>query len=264
MTSSLNEIKSISLALTNSNFEENKILLDNICSEIASRFNLYQSNGKPHKSTIIETLAKSTCLACVAKWFSDHVNNKVDTIYKECHKLAVNVLVEELYHFLNQLGYKVVISTEEELEYGKADILIEVTNYGLNLKSKAKELLIEVKTGDSLSLIQIFRYLWDSRSNAIVVWRVRKRQVLTFDPQKIEPLLTESMRMICLRGIRLLSSPQIHSCQHLARATHQPAATELELMFQDFAKAIIETLPSVLQRVLEQLAINKTGVVGQT
>lgn len=159
MASSLSEIKSISLALSNSNFEEIKVLLDKICSEIASRFNLYQSNGKPHKSTIIETLAKSTCLTCVTKWFSDHATNKVDTIYKECHKLAVNVLVEELYHLLDQLGYKVMISTEKELEYGKADILIEVTSYGLNLKSKAKELLIEVKTGNSLSFIQIFRYL---------------------------------------------------------------------------------------------------------
>lgn len=264
MTSSLSEIKSISLALSNSNFEENKILLDHICSEIASRFNSYQPNGKLCKNAIIETLAKSSCLACVTKWFSNHVTAKVDPIYKECHKLAVNVLVEELYHLLDQLGYKVMISTEEELEYGKADILIEVTSYGLTLKSKAKELLIEVKTGNSLSLIQIFRYLWDSRSHAIVVWRVRKRQVLTFDSQKIHPLLTESMRMICLRGIRLLSSTQIQSCKHCARAVHQPVATELELMLQDFAKAIIETLPSVLQRVLEQLAINKAGVVGQT
>jgi hypothetical protein len=77
-------------------------------------------------------------------------------LYKECHRLAVNVLVEELYRLLNTMGYKVLISAEAELEYGKADILITVTNYGLNLKGETRELLIEVKTGNSVSLTQIF------------------------------------------------------------------------------------------------------------
>jgi hypothetical protein len=234
--------------------------LDQICSQIAQRFNLYNTDGRTRKSTIIDVIARFTCLSCINERLSDqNVTNDVDALYKECHRLAVNVLVEELYYLLNRMGYKVLISTEAELDYGKADILITVTNYGLNLKGKTRDLLIEVKTGNSLSLIQIFRYLWDSRSNAIVVWRVRKHQVLTFDSQKIEPLLAESIRMICLRGIRLLSSPQIQSCQHLTRSPYQPTATELERMFQDFAKATIETLPSVLNTILEQLDINETG-----
>jgi len=241
-------------------FGELKKLFEEVCSKIAVHYNLYYENGKPRKSTIIEVIAKSPCLACITKKLSSQsVASDVDALYKECHRLAVNVLVEELCYLLNRMGYKVLISTEAELDYGKADILITVTNYGLNLKGKTRDLLIEVKTGNSLSLIQIFRYLWDSRSNAIVVWRVRKHQVLTFDSQKIEPLLAESIRMICLRGIRLLSSPQIQSCQHLTRSPYQPTATELERMFQDFAKATIETLPSVLNTILEQLDINETG-----
>jgi len=240
---------------------DSKILLDQICNQIAQRFKLINSSGAPYKARIIEILANSSSLACISYMLSENKMRAkdVDAMYKECHKLAVDILVEEVNSLLTQMGYKVSIMTEAELEYGKADILIIVTSYGLNLKGKAKELLIEVKTGNSLSLIQIFRYLWDSRSNAIVVWRVRKRQVLTFDSKKIEPLLVESIRMICLRGIRLLSSPQIQSCQHLTRSLYQPTATELERMFQDFAKAIIETLPSVLNTILEQLDINETG-----
>lgn len=255
MTLSLNGTKP-NLLVNNGNFEGDKILLDNICSEIASRFSLYQSNGDPSKNTIVEILAKSTCLACLTKWFSDRVDNKVDTIYKECHKLAVNVLVEELYYLLNQLGYKVLISTESELEYGKVDILITVTNYGLSLKKSAKELLVEVKTGNSLSLTQIFRYLLDSKSENIIVWRIRRRQVLVFNVNEIKPLLIEFMRMLCLRGIRLLSSQQIQPCQHKWERCHQPKQEELEEMFRDFSKALIETLPSILQVVIKRLGIS--------
>ncbi|MEM3759603.1 MAG: hypothetical protein QXZ02_00665 [Candidatus Bathyarchaeia archaeon] len=253
----MSEIKSISSTLNDGNFEETKILFDDICSEIVSRFHLSQSNGKPHKSTIIETLAKSTCLACITKKLSGQsAASDVDALYKECHKLAVNVLVEELHYLLNQMGYTVLISTEAELQYGKVDILITVTNYGLSLKSSAKELLVEVKTGNSLSLTQILRYLWDSKSENIIVWRIRRRQVLVFNVNEIKPLLIEFIRMLCLRGIRLLSAQQIQPCQHERERCHQPKQEELEEIFRDFSKALIETLPSILQIIVEKLGIS--------
>ncbi|MEM3640574.1 MAG: hypothetical protein QXH37_01435, partial [Candidatus Bathyarchaeia archaeon] len=142
------------------------------------------------------------------------VIDNVDAIYRESHELAVNILVEELYAFLDKMGHKVIITTEAELNYGRADILITITNYGLNLKSKAKDLLVEVKTGNSLSFIQLFRYFLDGKSDTIIVWRVRKRQVLVFNAEKFKPLIAEFMRMICLRAIRLLSSNHQIISQH--------------------------------------------------
>jgi hypothetical protein len=230
--------------------------LDQICSQIAQRFNLYSIDGRTRKSTIVDVIARFTCLSCINERLSDqNVSNDVDALYKECHRLAVNALVEELYFLLNQTGYKVLISTEEKLDYGKADILITVTNYGLNLKGKTKELLIEVKTGNSLSLSQLFRYLLNSRSDTIIVWRVRKRQVLTFNAQIIEPLLTEFTKMICLRGIRLLLSPQLQSCKHTKQSNYLPTQEELQEMFQDFSEAVIETLPHVVERILRELDV---------
>ena len=231
-------------------------MLDQICSRIAEQFNLYNQNGKIRKGTIIEAIAGSTCITCANQRLSNQkATNKVDALYKECHTLAVSILVEELYRLLNTRGYKVMISAEAELEYGKADILITVTNYGLNLKGKTKELLIEVKTGNSVSLTQIFRYLLDSRSDTIIVWRIRKRQVLVFDAQKIKPLLTEFIRMICLRADRLLSSQQTQSCHHAKESNYQASQDELERMFEEFSSALIETLPTILQTTLEQLEI---------
>ncbi|MEM3612654.1 MAG: hypothetical protein QW090_04785 [Candidatus Bathyarchaeia archaeon] len=257
MTPSLNLIISKFSELNRDNFEQIKMLLDNICSEIALRFNLCQSDGKPKKSTIIEILASSPCVACALKMFSDRMTDRVETLYKECHKLAVNVLTEELYYILNQLGCNVIISTESELEYGKADVIIRVTNYGLNLKNEVKELLIEVKTGNSLSLTQIFRYFMDSRSETIIIWRITKHQVLVFDAYKIRPLLSEFIRMLCLRGIRLLSSQHTQPCQHKHEQRRNFQQEKIEEMFEKFSKALVETLPLILQVIIEKLEISK-------
>ena len=242
--------------MQNADFESLRNLLHQICSQIAQRFGLYTPIGKPHKATIIDTIANSTCLACIAKRLSGQATvNHVDALYRECHRLAVSVLVEELYNLLSGMGYKVMISTEAELEYGKADVIITITRYGINLKCDANELLVEVKTGISLSLSQLFRYLLAERGSTIVAWRIRRRQVLIFDIQDLKPLLIEFMKMCILRGSRLLSSPQPPTCQHTPRSNWQPTQEELQNMFQDFAKAIIETIPHVLKAILQRLNI---------
>lgn len=243
-------------------FNEMVNLLNQVCHQIAQRYSLYDYSGKPPKNTILEVIAKSPCLTCITERLA-RININVDSLYKECHRLAVNVLVEELYYLLNQRGYKVLISTEAKLEYGKIDVLITVTNYGLRLKNSAKELLVEVKTGNSLSLTQIFRYLLDSKSEDIIVWRIRKRQVLVFNVNEIKPLLVEFIKMLCLRGIRLLSSQQIQPCQHEREHCHQPKQDKLEEMFRDFSKALIETLPSILQVIIEKLGISALSLHGE-
>ncbi|MEM2144904.1 MAG: hypothetical protein QW279_06055 [Candidatus Jordarchaeaceae archaeon] len=239
---------------SSTNFEEVERLLEEVCSKIATHYNLFYENGKPRKSIIIEAIANFPCLICLTERLFDRTATKnVDAFYKECHRLAVNILFEKLYHLLDQRGYKIAVLTEAELKYGKADLLIMVTNYGLNLQSKVKELLVEVKTGNSLSFTQIFRYLLDPKSDTIIVWRIRKRQVLVFNTEKFKPLLAEFMRMICLKAIRLLSSQQTQPCQHAHPLNYQPTQTELEKTFEDFSEAFVETLPAVLQIILKQL-----------
>ena len=239
------------------NHEQTKMMLDYICSNIASRFKLYDLNGMPRRATIIEVLARYPCLTRVVERLSEKTvkNEGVDSFYKECHRLAVNILVEELFYLLTRMGYKIAISTEIDLDYGKADILITLTNYGLSLKNATKRLIIEVKTGNSISFSQIFRYLLDSKCNTIIVWRVRKRQVLVFNAQKLKPLLVEFARMIYLRAERLLSSEQMPSCQHMRNLSYQPSQQEIQQAFEDFSEALVETLPVVLEIILKQLGI---------
>jgi len=217
------------LRLKNADFVSLQNLLDQVCSQVAQRFSLYNSNGKPRKATIIDTIAKSSCPTCITKKLSKRVGrNDVDALYRECHMLAVNVLVEELSNFLRAKGHNVIISTEAELEYGKADIVITITRYGVNLKCFGNELMVEVKTGKSLSMSQLFRYLLQDSHSAIVVWRIRNRQILIFKAQEIKPLLMEFVNMICLRAGRLLSSPAPAKCQHSQHFSYQPSQEELQ------------------------------------
>jgi len=249
------------LNFENLNFEKLRSLLENICSQIANRFSLHNSNGKPRKATIIDVLANLTCVACIARKLSRKATfENIDALYKECHRLSVNMLVEELYGVLSGMGYRVSISSEVKMDYGKADVLITLTNYGINLQYGTNELTVEVKTGLSLALSQLLRYFLNGRCRTLVVWRVRRRQVLVFDREEVKPLLEQFLRMCIRRGTRLLADPQ-PSCEHANPQKYwSPTQEELQEMFSDFSEALIGTLSHVTKRILEKLGIEKVAL----
>jgi len=68
------------LSAENLNFGKLKSLPDDVCSQIANRFGLYNSNGNPLESTVIDILTNSTCIACVAgKLTRQYTGNNVST-----------------------------------------------------------------------------------------------------------------------------------------------------------------------------------------
>jgi len=152
------------------------------------------------------------------------------------------------------MGYAVAISTETGLEYGKADIIITITRTGVNLKHQTEELIIEVKTGNSLSFSQLFRHLLSGKDNSIIIWRVRKRQILIFNTENLQPLLAEFATMIYLRGNRLLSSSQF-TCEHEPREDYHPTQEVLQVAIQEFSQGLIETLPSVIIAAIQKLGL---------
>jgi hypothetical protein len=61
--------------------------------------------------------------------------------------------------------------------------------------------------------------------------------------------------MICLRANRLLSSQQIQPCHHAKQSKYSATQKELEKMFEEFSEALVETLPSVTQAILDNLGV---------
>jgi len=232
---------------------------DEACTKVAVNYALFYSTGKPRKAQIIEIIARNTCASCIDKILREKPANNVDAFYTECHSLACNILVEELRTQLTEKGYSVLVANEKKLEYGKVDILIIPNRHGVDLRFNKKEVGIEVKSGFSLSLSQLFRYMLDNVDRTIILWRIRNKQVLLFEGTKLKPLLTQFMMMIVSRAERLLSNPEM-SCKHtLELKNWSPNQQQLQDAFSDFSNGVVRTLPCIVETVVRMLDGEQTG-----
>jgi len=243
-------------------YDELRDALEEVCSEIAAKFDFYDKGGRPRKAAILDIIASSTCVSCLSRRFSETANpTRIDGFYTEAHRLAVSILVEELYDKLSSEGYSVSILNEAETKYGKVDVLLKPTNFGIALQYGTNELAIEVKTGVSMSIPQVFRYLLDKENHTVILWRIRPRQILSFDGEHLNPLLKRFMKTAILRGRRLLTASEHTACKHPAPTNWSPVQTELQEMLDDFSVGIMQTLPLVTKTAFEKLGVRRTANV---
>ncbi|MGA2573199.1 MAG: hypothetical protein ABSF36_03180 [Candidatus Methanomethylicaceae archaeon] len=242
--------------------EELRGHLDETCAKIAARFDLYFVDGNPRKATIIEVLAKSDCISCIRRKFELPSKVKgIDSFYSENHSLVVSILTEELYSALAQMGYRVSLATEAQSGYGKVDVLLETTLAGLSLKSNGNKIIVEAKTGGSMSWSQIFRYMLEGECDSVILWRVKNKQVLSISRQDALPLLSKFVRAVTLRGNRVLSEDSPKLCDHEIYSAFKPTAEDLESTFRDLSAAVDETLPDVIKTCIEKLDLKGSSQV---
>jgi len=234
-------------------YEKVRTVFDSLCLEIAKRYNLYYSNGKPRRAGIIEVIARTACSACIDRKLKKNESNHVDALYKEFHQQACNILVEELYNRFNKLGLIVAISTEKQIQYCKADVFIFFNGHNVDLLKDQKEVAVEIKTGLSMSMTQLLRYLLDKPDRDLILWRIRNKQVLIFGGAKLRPLLTQFMKMFIQRANRLLASTEA-SCDHnFWDGNWSPTQQQLQEAFSDFAEAVVRSLPNVVDTIISIL-----------
>lgn len=251
---------STSIINGNRNVIENKIrneltdlipILDFVTSQIAEKYDLI-TNMQPRKAAIIEVLASNTCISCVEKEFKNHSFQQIDNIYCELHKLATSILTEKLHKNFIENNQKVVIATEAKIKYGTADVLITPSNYTTKLPSKPLEVLIEVKTGFSVSIPQLLRYLIDNNSRIILLWRIRNEQVLLLEGTEIQQLTIQFVKTIISRADRLLQESNF-VCNHRSKPQEwTPNSQQLQYTLNDFSRGIIKTLPTLTKKVVEE------------
>ena len=235
-------------------FEDLKISLDHACSEIAARFNFYLPNGEPRTAPIIDILASSPCIGCILRRLQQRHRPQIDAMYLENHRLAVGILVEQLHSFLNKMGYKALVLPEARSEHSTVDVLIVHTNYGVNIQHGEKNIVIEVKTGNSLSYSQLFRSLFDVPNATMVLWRITRHQVVVIRRKSLQPMLLAFMRMCILRGKRVLSETEQVECRHFTTPINfSLSSKEFERALCNFTEALVDTLPVVLETVLQEM-----------
>jgi len=231
-----------------------KSQLDKLCSDIADAFNLYDSRSRPRKAFILNTLMKYSCVGCIARVFKQPYQwNEVDAIYRENHRLAVNLLSEYLQNRLNAKGFKVLVQDEVEGDYGRVDVLITPISCGMLVKFRGTEIIIEVKTGKSLSYDQIFKYLLERPDATMIVWRIKMRQIFKIDQERMCQILPVYVKAIINRGSRLLSEEKRVLCSHNPVKVDPYIITTPQEVIGDFLSALTETLPDVIEAVLEVL-----------
>jgi hypothetical protein len=251
-----NSIEKVSQTVTKDKdlrFKDCRFSLDSVCSEIAARFNFYLPNGEPRMAAIIDILASSPRIGRIVEKLQQQHRPNIDAVYLENHRLAVGILVEQLQSFLAENGYKVSVLTEAKLEHGTADVLIVPTRYGVNLQHDGKEIIIEVKTGKSLSYSQLVRCFLDVSDATLVLWRIKKRQVAVLRRKSLQPILQAFMEMCILRGRRVLNAETVEYQNSDAPKDFTLSSREFENTVNNFAEGLMETLPVVLKTVLREI-----------
>ena len=251
-----NSVNQITLADEDSHFKYLKSSLDHVCSEIAKQFNFCLPNGEPRTAAIIDILASSPRIGRIVEKFQQQHRPNIDAVYLENHRLAVGILVERLQSFLAKRGYKVLVLTEAKLKHGTTDVLIAPTRYGVNLQHNRKKIVIEVKTGKSLSYAQLFRYLLHVSNATMILWRIKKRQVAVLRRKSLQPMLQAFMEMCILRGKRVLAAGTLKYQNSATPKNFTLSSREFEKTVNDFAEGLMKTLPVVLETVLWEIRSN--------
>lgn len=156
--------------------------------EMRTKLNVKSSNAK-----IISTLHQCPCrLKCIHDITNiEYASNNIDRLYIEKHDAIKKKLIDAiLYRFAGRLK----ISSEYKINNGTADI--SITSDQIIRLNNGKIVGIEVKSGQSIDLFQIERYLYEL--DVLLVARVPTRDVVKIKQSDIAEELSKSI--LLLRG----------------------------------------------------------------
>ena len=113
-----------------------------------------------------------------------------DPYYSQKHELAKHKLIQRLCGELQRAGKRTAVMNEAPTDFGRFDILIIESNPVKILLHPGFEIVVEIKTGLSLNLAQIERYL--SSGRMVVLVRFSTEQVVMLRPSDYQRFLVES------------------------------------------------------------------------
>jgi len=232
-------------------FDYLRCAINELCDELAEKFGLYTSRGEPRRAFILDTLMKYSCYGCIMKVLThQRKGDRADALYAQNHRLAVNLLVEELRRHLKKAGLKPNVEGEVKGLFGRPDIVVRATPTGIIIEvAKSLEIVIEVKTGAGFTYEQVFRYLIERPNAVLVLWRVTKRQIIVIDGGKIRGLLLMVMEAALNRGTAILNG-YYEECSHNPVRNEPYVIEDAQRLVDDFLSALAETVPSVVETVL--------------
>ena len=225
--------------------------IDEVCRGIAEKYHVFDSRGRPKKSFILDVLARNFCPCCAVRELTQmRVDDEPDALYREGHSLAINLLIEALRYGLSGSNICAVVEGEVRGEYGRTDVIVRVARHGIVIELGDLVIIVEVKTGASISLAQILKYAIERPRSAIVVWRARLRQVFVVDMESYRPLLLAFMFAMASRGRTILNGSFSECCHNNENAGERARNGGMESP-QQYIDELFSAMPSTLPKVIE-------------
>lgn len=234
-------------------------VIDELCLQIAEKYGLNDSRGRPRKAFIIDTLIKHPCLGCISKIFRQpQISSNIDNLFLQNHELAVNLLIEQLRQSINQSN--LLVEGEVNGEYGRPDVIVKPSNAAVIIQiGKQLEIIVEVKTGTSFSYAQLFRYLIERPNAILILWRVALHQNIVIRGDDVRDLLIMIMETALNRGRDLLNYAY-EECIHNPVNSKPYIVKDAQAIIDNILPALPRAIQSVTNTVLALIeTINKNA-----
>jgi hypothetical protein len=169
-----------------SRLKESQSKLVSELDAMRSRQNVKTSNAKMI-SILHQCPCRLKCLHDITKL--EYTYNKIDRLYLEKHDIIKKRLIDAI---VCRFPGKLKISSEHKINNGTADISIS-SDQIIRLNT-GKKVGIEVKSGKSIDLFQIERYLYEL--DVLLVVRVPTRDVVKISQKDIAEVLNKNILLL--------------------------------------------------------------------
>jgi hypothetical protein len=238
-------------------------------SELESSVNKLSKATHASKARILKVLGETACEKRVLgelRTSPRYDQQLFDPYYNEKHEFAKRKLVHLLYSSLGDLAKQVNVRTEVSTQIGRFDVAVTAEN---------AEVVVEIKTGLTLNLAQVERYLTSGKK--IVLVRIPLEQVTVLRPGDHASYLAQSNDQMLAAVRRLLdgavqptpgpecSKCPIYDCEFNAfkngSESKRVTPHELGADFGEFSSHLYPSLEKVVNAIIAELGISLPKII---
>jgi hypothetical protein len=239
-----------------SRLKESQSKLVSELQTMRNRQNVKASNAKMI-SILHQCPCRLKCLHDITKL--EYTYNKIDRLYLEKHDIVKKRLIDAI---VCRFPGKLKISSEHKINNGTADI--SISSDKLIRLNNGKRIGIEVKSGQSIDLFQIERYLYEL--DVLLVVRVPTRDVVKISQKDIAEelnknvlLLTQKIQQINTYGLIKVEGEWCRGCTALCQNKKpgyigRPIATMAD--YSEFIKNVNIVVEKVIKELESEFGTN--------
>lgn len=234
-----------------SRLKESQSKLVSELQTMRNRLNVKASNAKMI-SILHQCPCRLKCLHDITK--SEYTYNDIDPMYLQKHDIVKKRLIDAI---VCRFPGKLKISSEHKINNGTADI--SISSDSIIRLNNGKKVGIEVKSGKSIDLFQIERYLYEL--DVLLIVRVPTRDVVKISQKDIAEvlnknilLLTEKIQQINTYGLIKVEGEWCRGCTALCQNRKPGYIGKPIATMADYSE-FIKNVNIVVEKVIHELEL---------